>query len=50
MKFIFIMFFVITALFSVEGIKSIENLETEISMQKWSDSNFGLEPYRVNYL
>jgi len=50
MKFIFIMFFVITALFSVEGIKSIENLETEKSMQKWSDSNFGLEPYRVNYL
>ena len=50
MKYILILFLSMTSLFSFQSMRYTENLETKKSIEKWSNSDFGLEPYKVNYL
>ncbi len=51
-KIVVLIFLNISILFSQESydIENVENSKTKASMQKWLDGNFGLKPYRVNYI
>ena len=54
MKFFIFIFISLFPLFASNyhtcDIEQIENIETQDTMYKWLNSDFGLEPYRVNYL
>ncbi|WP_373004271.1 phospholipase A [Sulfurimonas sp.] len=62
MRYIFILLFLYTALFSAETssrkgkeldkyeVSEIEDVEAKKGMQKWLNRDFGLKPHKVNYI
>ena len=52
MKYIHFLLFIPLLLLSDQGvdIDDVKNLKTKSSMQKWLDHDFGLKPYKTNYL
>ncbi len=52
MKFIFLLFFLYVSLYGEQSLdmKDIKSGATKTSMQKWLDYDFGLKPYRTNYI
>jgi len=52
MRFIYILFFSSIVLFGDQtvDIGDVKNIKTKSSMQKWLDHDFGLKPYKTNYL
>lgn len=52
MKYIYFLLFIPLLLLSEQSvdIDDVKNLKTKSSMQKWLDHDFGLKPYKTNYL
>jgi len=52
MKYIHFLLFIPLLLLSEQSvdIDDVKNLKTKSSMQKWLDHDFGLKPYKTNYL
>ncbi|MDF1879204.1 phospholipase A, partial [Sulfurimonas sp. SAG-AH-194-C20] len=52
MKYILIIILFSSVLMSDQGIdmKNVKNLKTKSGMQTWLDHDFGLKPYKTNYL
>jgi len=52
MKYLIASMLVAVSLFGEQSceIQEIQSPKTKSSMQKWLDSDFGLQPYRVNYI